>query len=74
MNKLGRDPPKFQENLANGFGEENENVIVNGWHVTDGTTDDDPSYMYKLSLYTTAELKWVKVTHVQSLPMPYSRT
>ena len=39
---------KFEDNLANGFREE-ENVIVNGCRM-DGTTDNDPSH-------TTAELK-----------------
>ena len=48
-------PTKFEDNLASDFGEEDENVIVNSEQTPDRTTDDDPSY--KLSLYTTAELK-----------------
>ena len=43
-------PTKFEENLASSFGEDDENVIVNGW------TNDDPSHKLSL-LYRTAELK-----------------
>ena len=43
-------PTEFEENLVSSFGED-ENAIVN----RQTTPDDDPSY--KLSFYTTAELK-----------------
>ena len=50
----------FEQNLVSSFGEEDENIIVDGgmMPMTDRTTDNDPSYKFSL-LYTTAELTFM---------------